>query len=185
MEEEIEEKSYLRGKYADQVLFYGVMIIYAIIHIPLIFPLFKTTLAWMFHHFQTQKNARLSLEFVLFCMAISGFHVYNFLVWEIIYFALFCFNVWFISAWIFVACDQVYIFTKKKLYPNRNHYPRLKSKLTQKILMPPINLARCFDLTSAYIFEEYLNVHGILDFKIENQIIGLPQNFNPLLAPAA
>ena len=55
MEEEIEEKSHLRGKYADQVLFYGVMIIYAIIHIPLIFPLLPpetplpARLSWAYH----------------------------------------------------------------------------------------------------------------------------------------
>ena len=71
---------------------------------------------------------------------------------------------------------------KKKMYPNRNHYPRLKSRSIRKFLMPILFFARGHDFLMDHnpelLVEEFR-------FRFVNQIIGLPQNFNPLLAPAA
>ena len=76
--------------------------------------------------------------------------------------------------------DQSIIFMKKKLYPNQNHYPRLKSRSIQKFLMPILFYARFHDLIVDHFPADIMG-----EFRFVNQIIGLPQNDNPLLAPAA
>ena len=184
MEEiEIKGTSYLLEMCADLVLFIGA-IVHIFYHFPLCsFVIFKLTIwpfdKWLFHHFQTQTITRLCINLMLFLMINNGFTigiVYNFFVRKNMAFAFTCYNVWNLSAWIFVAYDQAYIFMKKKLYPNRNHYPRLKSKWTRIILMPVIHFASFVDLLHEFDFRDGFFV---------KQIIGRPQNFNPLLAPAA
>ena len=83
-------------------------------------------------------------------------------------------------AFTYSAFDQSIIFMKKKMYPNRNHYPRLKSKSIRKFLMPILFYARGHD----FLMDHYPDFFGG-ELRFVNQIIGLPQNFNPFLAPAA
>ena len=92
---------------------------------------------------------------------------------------LFC-SFLIVTASIYITFDQSIEFTKKKLYPNQNHYPRLKSRSIQKFLMPILFYASFRDLLVDHFLADIMG-----EFRFVNQIIGLPQNFNPLLAPAA
>ena len=67
------------------------------------------------------------------------------------------------------------------MYPYRNHYPRLKSRLIQKFLNPILFYASILDSVLHQFPPEVFDG----EYRYVNQIIGLPQNFNPLLAPAA
>ena len=71
---------------------------------------------------------------------------------------------------------------KRMFYPNRNHHPRLKTRSIQKFLIPILFWAGVLDFVSHQLPPE---IFAVGQFRFVYQIIGLPQNFNPLLAPAA